>query len=168
MSRFVAYIFMLCAFLAPAAVLFYEFSNNYIYASDALIRFLVSSAAWFKADFALVGEVTPAIAAIFVAKNAPKELSKPLMTVSLAVCVLGFALYLFLGFHIEDQPVFFERSMLDWIEASIEGHVDRNDFEGSVEQVGSVFSSVRIFYLVVACSIIGFQLNVAGSEKEQK
>jgi len=164
MGRAFFYIVSLCALLAFPVVLFYEFANNYSFLSGPVIRTLVAANKIIVADVAFISELTPAIAALTVAALAPRPLPEYLKFVSLAICVLGYFSYAWITIHLNGETLVLEKSMLGWVEAAIEGHVPQDSFDNAVESIKTICASIRIFYMLIFASVLGFAINKSGLE----
>lgn len=162
MSRSLLYIASLCALLAFPVLLFYEFNNNYSYLSGPVIRAIVAASKFIFADVAFVSEITPAAIAVGVAALAPRPLPYWLNVSSLIACAVGYSSYVLVSIHVSGETILLDHSMLNWIESAIEGHVPRDEFDQAIESIQSICSSVRVYYLMIFASVVGFAINKSG------
>lgn len=162
LARLVLFFALLSVLLVFPAVLLYEYSNDYSQASGPMVRAVVSLSSLVLADVTFFSEVTPAAAAIGLAALSPRPIGKWVTAITLVICIFGYLSFAWLQLHINGQTVVLQRSMQAWIESAIEGHVAVSVFDDAISDLISFCSSLRIFYMMVGASVIGFIMNPEG------
>ena len=161
-----SYFFCLIALLTVPAAIFYEYAAGIVFSSDKIVQAIASSTHIVSTDIALLGELTPAVVAGCIAALSPRPMPKLIGVVSVGICLIGYICYLALSNHADGGIFIFEQSMRDRFAVFIEGNVNSNTLDASLESLESFFAGVRVFYLVAGFSIVGFMLNDAGKKKK--
>ena len=162
MIRAATYLVLLALFSGVPATLFFEYSNNYSWLSGFIVRGIVFISELVLADATVLSEITPAAAAVFLAALAPRPMRRELSIFSISICFVGYFMFALLQVHIGGGTVFFDRSMQPWIESFIDGYVASADFDRSVGALSDFCRSLRIFYMMVGASVLGFMMNPTG------
>lgn len=151
-----------CLFLMllwiPAVSLLIEFLDIYQYADKNPGGFIAiniaKSAPIIAKDASSFGEFTPMALAGALTFLAPKKKNSIWIYISIIICIIGWGLYMILSSQIEPGSNFFNA-----LETTLEGNVNNG-----ISVLQNFSTGARVFYLVVAASLLGIKLRSEETE----
>jgi len=114
------------------------------------LEYIARGAPFISADASLFGQVTPAILAGALALLAPPKTQISALVISIGLCVGGWLVYLTLSMALADGSTGYQA-----VETYLEGASNSPD---DVKVIQSFVSGSRVFFLVVAATLLGLRL----------
>lgn len=121
-----------------------------VFGGGRWLEYIARGAPFVTADASLFGQITPAILAGALAVLSPAKRELTALVVSLLLCAGGWVLYLALSMLLADGTPHFQAAET-YFEVTTNNVAD-------VKVVQSFVSSARVFFLVVAATLVGLRL----------